>query len=142
MSQLYNSGEVNIKFCSMNRRDFLRSAGAMSASLALTKTECLLAEDATSGGWRTFEVKTRVEMLESSGATRVWLPAALIGMTPFQKTLSNDFRAEGGTARIVEGRADWLGIVAAEFPAGVKPVLTLTSRIATKNCTVDLASPG
>ena len=113
----------------------------MSASLALTKTECLLAEDATSGGWRTFEVKTRVEMLESSGATRVWLPAALIGMTPFQKTLSNDFRAEGGTARIVEGRADWLGIVAAEFPAGVKPVLTLTSRIATKNCTVDLASP-
>jgi transglutaminase-like putative cysteine protease len=126
----------------MNRRDFLRSAGAASASLALTKTECLLAEDAMSGGWRTFEVKTRVEMLKSSGATRVWLPAALIGMTPFQKTLSNEFSAEGGTARIVEGRADGLGIVAAEFPAGVKPVLTLTSRVATKNCAVDLSSPG
>ena len=31
----------------MNRRDFLRSAGAVSASLAFPKTECLLAEDAT-----------------------------------------------------------------------------------------------
>jgi len=126
----------------MNRRDFLRSSGAVSASLALTKTKCLLAEDATSGGWRTFEVKTRVEILKSSGAARVWLPAAISSNTPFQKTLANEFSAEGGTARIVEGRTDGLGIVAAEFPAGVKPVLTLTSRIATKNRAVDLSSPG
>ena len=92
--------------------------------------------------WRTFEVKTRVEILKSSGATRVWLPAALISKTPFQKTLSNKFSAEGGTARMVEGRADGLGIVAAEFPAGVKPVLTLTSRVATRNYAVDLSAPG
>lgn len=72
----------------------------------------------------------------------MWLPVALIGKTPFQKTLSNDFRAEGGTADIVERRADGLGIVAAEFAAGVKPVLTLTSRVATKNYVVDLAAPG
>jgi transglutaminase-like putative cysteine protease len=32
--------------------------------------------------------------------------------------------------------------VAAEFPAGVKPVLTLTSRVATKNYEVDPAAPG
>ena len=126
----------------MNRRDFLRSAGAVSASLAFPKTERLLAEGATSDSWRTFEVKTRVEILKPSGATRVWLPAALISKTPFQKTLSNEFSAEGGTARIVEGKADGLGIIAAEFPAGVKPVLTLTSRVATKNYAVDLSAPG
>ena len=50
--------------------------------------------------------------------------------------------AEGGTAEIVEGRADGLGIIAAEFPAGVKPILTLTSRVATKNYAVDLSVPG
>ncbi|HEV3330454.1 MAG TPA: transglutaminase-like domain-containing protein [Bryobacteraceae bacterium] len=125
----------------MNRRDFVRSAGAMSASLVFSKTECLLAEGATSDGWRTFEVKTRVEILKSSGATRVWLPAALTSKTPFQKTLSNVFRAEGGTGRIVEGKADGLGIIAAEFPAGVKPVLTLTSRVSTRNYAVDLSAP-
>ena len=86
----------------MNRRDFVRSAGAVSASVAFSSVDRLLAEGEPSDGWRTFEVKTRVEVLKSSGATRVWLPAALIGETPFQKTLSNGFNAEGGTARIVE----------------------------------------
>jgi transglutaminase-like putative cysteine protease len=125
----------------MNRRDFVRSTGAVSASLAFTKMACLPAEGSTSDGWRTFEVKTRVEILKSSGATRVWLPLALIRTTPFQKTLSNVFAAEGGTGRSVKGRADGLGIVAAEFPAGVKPVLTLTSRVATRNYAIDLSAP-
>jgi len=126
----------------MKRRNFLRSAGAVSAGLAFPKAERLLAQGATPEGWRTFEVKTRVEILKSRGATRVWLPAPLRRKTSFQKTLSNEFRAEGGTGRMVEGRGDGLAIVAAEFPAGVKPVLTLTSRVATRNYGVDLSSPG
>ena len=117
----------------MNRRDFLRSTGALSAGFA-----CLRADE----GWRTFEVKTRAEILKSSGVTRVWLPAVLIHETPFQKTLSNEFSAEGGTARMVKGKTDALGIVAAEFPAGMKPVLTLTSRVSTKTYAVDLSAPG
>jgi hypothetical protein len=87
-------------------------------------------------------VTTRAEVLKPSGATKVWLPAALGIETPFQKTLSNTFNADGGTARMVEGKADGLGIIAAEFPAGVRPVLTLTSRVATKNYAVDLSQPG
>jgi transglutaminase-like putative cysteine protease len=126
----------------VNRRDFLRSAGVGSASLAFPITERLLAQNASSGGWRTFEVKTRAEILQSAGATRVWLPAALIRETPFQKTLSNVFSADGGVARIVETRADGLGIITAEFPAGVKPVLALTSRVATKLYGVDFSVHG
>jgi len=126
----------------MNRRDFLQSAGAVSASLTLPKSARLFAEGAPSNGWRTFEVKTRVEILKPSGAIRVWLPTALLNKTPYQKTFSNQFNAEGGTARIVESKADGLGIVVAEFPAGVKPVLTLTSRVATKNYKTDFSTPG
>jgi transglutaminase-like putative cysteine protease len=126
----------------VNRRDFLRSAGALSASIAFPKTECVLAGDTTSEGWRTFEVTTHAEVMKSSGATRIWLPAALLSETPFQKTLSNDFRADGGTAGIVKGKADGLGIIAAEFPAGVRPLVTLTSRVATKSYAVDLSVPG
>ena len=88
-----------------------------------------------------FEVTTRVEVLKPSGTTRVWLPAALIGETPYQKTLANRFSAEGGTAEIVESEADALGIIAAKFPAGVRPVLTVTIRIATNNYAVDLSTP-
>src|SRR6202521_2285618 len=124
----------------MNRRDFLRSVGIASASLAIPGTTRFLAGSTTPGSWRTFEVTTRVEVLNSSGAARVWLPAALIGETPFQRTLANHFHAEGGAEKMVESKTDALGIVAADFPAGVKPVLTLTSRIATTNYAVDLAA--
>src|SRR5437016_8401836 len=117
----------------MIRRDFLRAAG-----VALPQVGRLLAAP---DNWRTFEVKTRVVILKADGATRVWLPAALLTKTPFQQTLSNEFTVEGGTARIVEGKTDALGIIAAEFPAGVKPVLTLTSRVSTRDYGIDLSAP-
>ena len=125
----------------MNRRDFLRLAGVLSAILAFPKTGRLFAQGTTPGSWRTFEVMVRVEVLRPSGTTLVWLPAALISKTPYQVTLANRFSAEGGIAEIVESKAEGLGIVSAKFPPGVRPVLTLTSRIATKNHAVDLSAP-
>jgi len=126
----------------MNRRDFLRSVSTASASLALHKTGDLFATGVNSGAWRTFEVTTRVEVLKSSGATRIWVPAALASDTQFQRTLSNTFHAEVGNARFVENKADSLGIISAEFPAGVKPILSVTSRVATRDFAIDLAAPG
>jgi transglutaminase-like putative cysteine protease len=126
----------------MNRRDFLRSAGALSASLAFPKKRRLFAQEQTSGSWRTFEVTTRVEVLKPSGKTLVWLPAALIRNAPFQKTLANRFSAGGGIAEIVESKADALGIIVATFPAGVRPIVTLTSLVATKDFAVDPQAPG
>jgi len=127
----------------MDRRRFLQSAGVVSASLALPKAARALAFGVPSGEpWRTFEVTTRVEVLRPSGETRVWLPAALLRDTTFQKTLANDFRAEGGTVELVRNDADSLGIVSAKFPEGVRPILTLTSRATTRGYAVDLAKPG
>src|ERR1700683_3512253 len=111
----------------MHRRNFLRAA------LALPGIGRLFAQGAKGDGWRTFEVTTRVEVLKPAGATSVWVPAALTTGTPYQKTLANTFQCEGGTARMVESRADGLGMVAADFPSGVKPILTVISRVATKD---------
>ena len=126
----------------MNRRDFLQSGGIASVSLAFAKAERLFSQVTTLDRWRTFQVTTRVEVLKTSGTTRIWVPAALISETPFQKTLTNTFDCEGGTAKMVESKSDALGIIAAEFPAGVRPILTVTSRIATKDCAVDLTARG
>ena len=129
----------------MKRRDFLRSVGVASAALAFPKADRLFADEAApavTSGWRTFEITTRVAVANPSGETRVWLPAALVRSTPFQRTLGNKFEAVGGAAHLVENnKADALGIVAATFPAGVPPVLTLTSRIQTKNYAVALSAP-
>jgi transglutaminase-like putative cysteine protease len=126
----------------MNRRDFLQSGSIVSVSLAFAEVERLFSQVTTLDRWRTFQVTTRVEVLKTSGTTRVWVPAALINETPFQKTLTNTFNCEGGTAKLVESKSDALGIIAAEFPAGVRPMLTVTSRIATKDCAVDLSTRG
>ena len=116
------------------RRNFLQTAAALAANQLLSANP--------PDGWRTFEVTTSVEVLNSSSATRIWLPAALIRPTPFQKTLSNRFNAPGGAATLVKANPDALGIVSAQFPVGVKPRLTLTSVVATKNYAVDLSKPG
>ena len=126
----------------MKRRDFLRSAGVVSGALAFPKAGRLFAQGTAPETWRTFDVTTSVQVLKPSGTTRIWMPAALVSPTPFQKTLANDFKAEGGTAKLIESGADTLGIIAAEFPAGVMPVLTVTSRLTTKNFAVDLSTPG
>jgi transglutaminase-like putative cysteine protease len=124
----------------VNRRDFLYTAGLASAGLAFPEAANLFAADAPPSTWRTFEITTRVEVLQPSGITRVWLPTALLGETPFQKTIANTFNAEGGNAKIIENKPDSLGVISAEFPEGSRPVLTSTSRVATRNFAVNLTS--
>ncbi|MBZ5604773.1 MAG: transglutaminase domain-containing protein [Acidobacteriia bacterium] len=105
-----------------HRRDFLRLAGIATAAFAQDTPQ-----------WRTFQVVTRVEVLKPSGTTRIWVPAALSRETPYQRTISDTFQCEGGKVRRVSEQHDSLGIIAAEFPAGVRPVITVTSKIATRN---------
>jgi len=122
----------------MNRRYFLHAA---TIAPFLNSSPSFADDAPPSTAWRTFEITTRVEIANFTEATRVWLPAALTVETPYQKTLSNHFEAAGGVSRMVESKPDGLGIVTAEFPAGIKPVLTLTSRIETRDYAVDFSTP-
>ena len=125
----------------MKRREFLKQTGTMCASMALSKALPAFADTPAPSRWRTFEVITRVEVLKPSGVTHIWLPAALVRETPFQKTLSNKFVADGGKAELTESNEDSLGIVTATYPEHVQPALTLTSRVSLKNYNVDLSKP-
>lgn len=125
----------------MNRREFLSYAGGAAISAALSRVDWTAAQARTPAGWRTFEVITRVEILKPSGLTRIWLPAAMPGKTRFQRTLANHFRTDGGTVKLAESGVDSLGMVVAEFPAGTKPEMMLTSRVATKDYAVNLSKP-
>ena len=124
----------------MNRRSFLRANGSICAGWALTRALPVLADAAAAGKWRTFEVVTKVELLKPNGVSHIWLPAPLIRDTPYQKTHSTRFRAEGGTAALTREKQSALGIVSAAYAPNVKPALTLTSRVSLKNHSVDLSS--
>jgi transglutaminase-like putative cysteine protease len=119
----------------MTRRDFVCTGGS-AAGFAVLRPERLGAQGS---GWRTFEVTTHVEVLKPSGTTRVWIPAALITPAPFQKTIENKLQCDGGKTNTVENKSEGLGILTAEFPAGVRPVLTVTSRVATRNWAIDFS---
>jgi transglutaminase-like putative cysteine protease len=128
----------------MKRRDFLKSTVAVSAGLTLAKVDMVFAagSDQINDGWRTFDVTTQVTVLKPSGTTLVWVPAALVSRTPYQRTRSNKYHVDDGKAGMVEIKPDALGIVSAKFAEGQKPMLTLTSRVQTKNYAVDLSKPG
>jgi transglutaminase-like putative cysteine protease len=120
----------------MKRRHFLQ---VCALSLWPARTDGQPSTTATA--WRTFELTTRVEVRQPSGVTRVWVPAALITATPYQRTLRTSFEAPGGTVKVVESTTDALGIVFATFPEGVTPTLSVVSRVSTRDHQVDLTMP-
>lgn len=123
----------------MNRRDFLAvTALALPAQSAFSKPDGSASQ---APKWREFEIRTHVEVLKPAGATRVWLPESLIISAPYQRSLSNTIKCEGGTAKVVKSPTEALGIIAAEFPSGTKPVVTVTTRIATRDWMVNLSAP-
>jgi transglutaminase-like putative cysteine protease len=122
----------------MNRRDFFRVAGAASASFAFSRST--RAASARGDNWRAFEITTDVEVVHPIGRTRAWLPVPL-SVEPYQKRLRQVFRADGGSARFVEQPAFATGIVSAEWPEGVKPVLSMTARVRTRDYAVNVSQP-
>jgi transglutaminase-like putative cysteine protease len=124
----------------MNRRDFLRANGSLGAGWALSRAVPGLADALSADEWRTFEVVTMVELVKPVGVSHIWLPAPLIRNMPYQRTISTRYAAEGGTARLSKDKQGALGIVSAVYPANEKPTLTMTTRVALKNYSVDLSS--
>jgi Transglutaminase-like superfamily/TAT (twin-arginine translocation) pathway signal sequence len=127
----------------MDRRDFLRISGAASAGLVLPGAiSQAFAESHAVEDWKIFEVTNRVEVAKPAGVTRVWLPTPLAWDTGFQKSLGNEFKAEGGTCGMATDWSSGTRIVWAEWPAGVAPVLVHTQHFATHDVAVDLSKPG
>ena len=126
----------------MNRRDFLKTASALSAGFTFPTSKDLPAHPAAYDNWRTFEVTTHVQILKPVGITRIWVPTTLIQETPFQKTIASSVQCPQGRVRTFTDPAEALGIVSAEFAPGVTPALTVTSRVATRNWASNIAGSG
>ena len=124
----------------MDRRDFLRVAGAASASAALPGISgAAFADTYAADKWRIFEVTTKVEVLKPQGTTRVWLPTPLTHDSRYLKALGNQWNAEGGKIAFSEDPRYKAGMVSAEFPEGTRPQLVLVSRFATRDVAVDFS---
>jgi transglutaminase-like putative cysteine protease len=128
----------------MNRRAFLRVAAlpavvAASQATGLPSVARAQQKEFTPrpGTWRTFEITTRVEVLEPTGVSRVWLPIPSV-KSGYQKPLGDQW---SGNAKVLKAATDssyGAGMLYAEFASGEPaPVVELTSRFQTQDRAVD-----
>ncbi|MBV9750639.1 MAG: transglutaminase domain-containing protein [Acetobacteraceae bacterium] len=112
----------------MNRRRFLAAAAAAPIAAQLGWPHGAEAAE----GWRLFEVRTRVTLLDSHGAAQLWLPLAQTA-GGYQTALDLDWSASGRTKLVHDARygADilytaWDGREAAQ-------TLDVVQRVATRD---------
>ncbi len=126
----------------MDRRTFLKAAIAVPAlaqapGLASPARAQQKEFAPRPGTWRTFEVTTRVEVLEPAGVMRAWLPMPSV-KAEYQKPLGDQW---SGNAKVMKPLTDGsygAGILYAEFAPGESaPVVELTSRVQTQDRALD-----
>ena len=121
----------------MKRRDFLQVTAAGAAMAAVSPG--VRAAEGMSARWRVFELSTQVDVLFPAGATRVWLPVPLREDTDWQKGLGDRWSSDRGELVLEADPAYGAAFVAASWPPGTTARVTLTSRVATRDRSVDLA---
>ena len=88
----------------MNRRMFLKVSATVPAAVAASQLPGLASMARAQqkeftprpGTWRTFEITTRVEVLQPSGVARVWLPAPSV-VADYQQPIENNW---AGNAKV------------------------------------------
>ena len=125
----------------MNRRTFLKVSAAVAASQlpGLTSVARAQQKDFTPrpGTWRTFELTTRVEVLQPSGIARVWLPAPSVA-SDYQQSIENNWAGTAKVMRMMTEPTYGAVMLYAEFAEGdAAPVVELTSRVKTQDRALD-----
>ena len=123
----------------MNRREWIAAAAGLSAGAALPLAaraqERVFAPQP--GAWRSFEVTTRVEVLDAKGPTRLWLPLPSVD-GEFQQSLGHQWSGNAKSARVVSDTRYGAAMLYAEFDAASPaPALSVTSGVRTRSRAVD-----
>ena len=127
----------------MQRREFLWTSVAFGAGVMWPAGRSMAAFDPSpDNGWRVFDVTTRVEVLQPEGATRAWLPLPSVQEESWIRNMGNLWQGNALTARMLRNPEYGAEMLYAEWAAGEKPVIEVTSRIATRDRVIDMDRAG
>ena len=119
----------------MNRRNFLKSTTAVAVVQSLPWRAALAAD-----GWRTFETVTRVEVKDSFGVARAWVPLPLEMDTSWQKAIGNSWSGNAETAEVKHDGKYGISMLYAEWSdKEMNPVIEVTSRFMTLDRATDFS---
>ena len=140
----------------MDRREFLRSTAALSAAAAasqLPRGPAWARQGAAPptahkdfgpqpGNWRTFELTTRVEIVDASGVGRAWLPIPSIDAAAYQKRQDSTWSGNAAVMKVVSDGSYGASMLYAEWGSDVTaPVVEVTSRFQTQDRAIDWSRP-
>ncbi|HEY8244264.1 MAG TPA: transglutaminase, partial [Casimicrobiaceae bacterium] len=115
----------------MDRRSFLASTAALPLASALPSTALAQERSFTPapGAWRTYEVTTRIEVVNAGPGTQAWVPVPVVNTT-WQKSLESRFGGNTKTAAEVVEPVYGAKMVHATWADDESaPVLEVISRI-------------
>jgi transglutaminase-like putative cysteine protease len=134
----------------MDRRAFLKVSTALPVVAAashlpglgsVARAQQPKAFDPRPGTWRTFEVTTRVEVIEPRGVGRVWIPIPAV-KDEYQMPGDSTWSGNARTMRLVTDAKAGAGMLYAEFPdTSQVPVVELVSVIRTQSRALDWSRP-
>ncbi len=120
----------------MDRRNFLKTSVAAATASALP-----FKASAADTVWRGYEITTRVEIMNPSGVSHAWIPVPAVDDGEWQKTLGNSWSGNATRADLATDGKYGVAMLHAEWAPGVKnPSIEVTSRFATRDRAIDLAS--
>ena len=122
----------------MERRKFLQTTLAVPALAAIPAA--LREAAAQSDGWRTYEIVTKVEIVNPSGASRVWIPLPYTAKSEWHNPLGNKWTGNGQMKVVTDGTYG-AEMLYAEWKDEKAPVVEVTSRFATRDRAVDPTKP-
>jgi transglutaminase-like putative cysteine protease len=123
----------------MRRRQFLQALGAAAVWPAPAAVQ------PEASGWRTFEVRVRVDVRgveRASAPTRLWVPLPLARETNWQRLVRQTWRTTATESAIVRDPASDATILAATFAdATTEPWLEATLEVTTRDVAVAIDRP-
>lgn len=133
----------------LDRRDILKGTGALIATSALAgRAAAEGAQPATTfapapRAWRTFEVKTVVELPTSPGAAQAWIPIPGFSGEGWVKPGETTWSNVSGTAEIARDAKSGASMVHLTWPeaAGTRTA-EIASRVTTRDRAVDVGAAG
>jgi transglutaminase-like putative cysteine protease len=128
----------------MNRREVLKTGGAMAAASAWPAVAFAQETFApTPGPWRSFQTVTRLQIATPGGAMQAWVPLPAFSAPDWFRPGGSTWTASSGTAEIKRDArygAEFLHVVWAA--ADATPTVEVTSNFATRDRSIDLTKPG
>jgi transglutaminase-like putative cysteine protease len=127
----------------MDRRELLKTGASAAALISVpTVVSAQAASGAlfapTPGDWRTYELMTRVEVLNPEGETQVWLPIPAFEGDGWIKPGETTFQTKSGKAAIVQDPKSGARLLHVAWAANEpQPEITAVSRFTARDFKID-----